>query len=61
MDITEQDFSVLEAGMTKCSSWLEGHDAPVAANSALPDPDEIESDIESLRTWVRTIRQRRGG
>ncbi|MCV0384758.1 MAG: hypothetical protein K5799_15155, partial [Erythrobacter sp.] len=61
VDVTEEDLTAVDAGMTKCSAWLEGHDQPATANEALPDPDEIDADIRALRTWVQSIRRRRGG
>ncbi len=58
-DISENDCQVFEAGMTKCSKWLPGHDQAAAVNEDIPDPDEMKEDIESLENWVREIRQRR--
>jgi hypothetical protein len=58
-DITPEDCSGLEAGMTKCSKWLVGHDQAPSAREDVPEPEELRVDIESLEKWVRVIRQRR--
>lgn len=58
-DITPEDCTELEAGMTKCSKWLTGHDQAPSAREDIPEPDELRVDIESLEKWVKTIRDRR--
>lgn len=58
-DITHEDCQTLEAGMTKCSRWLPGHDQAAAARAPVPEPTELKDDIEALENWVATIRKRR--
>ena len=58
-DIEEGDLTRLQAGMTKCSRWLAGHDQAPAENAAFPDSNELLDDIEALKTWVQDIRKRR--
>lgn len=58
-DITEEDCKALDAGMTKCSRWLPGHDQAAAENAGVPDPAELKIDIDALETWVTTISKRR--
>ncbi len=58
-DITEADCTALEAGMTKSSRWLVGHDQVPVENVPVPEPDELKKDIEALDEWVRTIDDRR--
>jgi hypothetical protein len=58
-DITEEDCKTLDAGMTKCSRWLPGHDQAAAENAGVPDPAELKVDIDALETWVTTISKRR--
>ena len=55
--ITEQDCEELERGMTKCSRWL--HDQAAAEQVAVPEPDELSTDIEALATWRSSINSRR--
>ena len=58
-DISEEDCRELEAGMTKCSKWLPGHDQSGADNAPVPEPSEILEDIKALEEWVKAIRSRR--
>lgn len=59
-DITEDDCKKLDAAMTKCSKWLPGHDQAAAARAEVPEPDVLQTDIETLEIWVSAIRKRRG-
>ena len=58
-DITDEDCGRLEAGMTKCSKWLLGHDQSPADNAPLPPPNEVLEDIKALEDWVKAIQSRR--
>lgn len=58
-DITEADYKAVEAGMTKSSAWLIGHDQAPAARAPVPSPTELKTDIEALEAWVKAIRNRR--
>ncbi len=58
-DIKEEDCRELEAGMSKCSKWLVGHDQSPADNSPLPGPSEVQEDIGAFEDWVNAIRRRR--
>lgn len=58
-DITDDDCKIVEAAMTKCSTWLTGHDQAPAAHAPVPGPDELKADIDALETWVAAIRKRR--
>jgi ABC-type multidrug transport system ATPase subunit len=58
-DITPEDCKAVEIAMTKCSIWLPGHDKAAAARAPVPGAVELKADIETLETWVGTIRRRR--
>jgi hypothetical protein len=58
-DIDSADCRDLEAGMTKSSRWLPGHDKAAAENAPFPASSELESDIKALEDWVKKIRDRR--
>ncbi|MCP4369444.1 MAG: AAA family ATPase [Deltaproteobacteria bacterium] len=58
-DITEQDCEQLEAGITKCSKWLPGHDQAPAENEDIPEPNDLKTDIDVLEQWVNKIKRRR--
>ena len=59
-DITAEDCKAVEKAMTKCSTWLPGHDKGPAARSPVPGADELKADIDALSSWVTSIRKRRG-
>ena len=58
-DITVDDCMAVQSAMTKCSNWLPGHDQAAAARADIPEPAEIEADINALNNWLIAIRQRR--
>lgn len=58
-DITAEDCKAVEMAMTKCSTWLAGHDKAAAVRAPVPAPTELKADIEALATWVAAIRKRR--
>jgi energy-coupling factor transporter ATP-binding protein EcfA2 len=58
-DIKEEDCKIVEAAMTKCSTWLPGHDQAAAARAPVPGSAELKKDIDALEAWVKTIRDRR--
>ncbi len=58
-DITQEDCNVFEKGMTVSSKWLRGHDLARAENEDIPKPDELGKDVDSLKNWVKSIRERR--
>jgi pantothenate kinase-related protein Tda10 len=60
-DITDEDYAVLEAAMTKCSKWLPGHDKAAADRTPVPGSAELKADIAALESWVNAIRARRRG
>jgi hypothetical protein len=45
--------------MTTSSKWLRGHDLARAENEDIPKPDELKADIDTLKNWVKNIRERR--
>lgn len=58
-DICPEDCATLDAAMSKCSELLPGHDQAAAARAPVPEPPDLEADIEELHEWVSTIRKRR--
>lgn len=58
-DITPEDCKAVETAMTKCSTWLAGHDKAAAARAPVPAPAELKADIDALTTWVAAIHERR--
>lgn len=58
-DIHEEDCSAVQDGMSKCSTFLQGHDQSPADRLPFPKPDEIKEDIDALDCWIKTIKRRR--
>ena len=58
-DILEEDCAAVQDGMTKCSTFLQGHDQAAAYRLSFPGPDEIKDDIDALDSWRLAIRNRR--
>jgi hypothetical protein len=56
--ITDEDVRVIDRAMSKCSTWLPGHDQAAAQNTPIPGPEELVQDIEELESWVRKARKR---
>ncbi|TKJ37226.1 hypothetical protein CEE37_14025 [candidate division LCP-89 bacterium B3_LCP] len=52
------DFISVTNGMTKCSKWMVGHDQAAADLTTMPDPDEVNSDINILYNFVKNLRNR---
>jgi energy-coupling factor transporter ATP-binding protein EcfA2 len=59
-DISPEDCKAVETAMSKCSTWLRGHDQAAAARAPVPGPTELKADIEALESWVKAINKRRG-
>ena len=59
VNISPADCNTLDAGMTKCSKWLPGHDQAAAENEPFPEPTELGADIKAFKDWVQGIRSRR--
>ncbi len=58
-DITAEDCKAVETAMSKCSTWLPGHDKAAAARAPVPSSAELKGDIDALANWIGVIRKRR--
>lgn len=58
-DIQAQDIADVDAGMTKTSQFIRGHDAAPALNPTIPEPAEVKADVELLAGFVGRIKSRR--
>ena len=54
--IDDSDYAQVNAGMTKCSN--HAHDKALMGDIAVPDPDELLSDIVALETWREQTEKR---
>ena len=58
-DISQDDCRTITSAMTKCSRWLRGHDDAPAARADVPEPQELQGDIDKLDDFLGAIRKRR--
>jgi energy-coupling factor transporter ATP-binding protein EcfA2 len=58
-DISADDCKAVETAMTKCSTWLPGHDKAAAARAPVPRPSDLKADVKALEDWVADIHRRR--
>lgn len=58
-DICEEDCAAVQNSMSKCSTFLRGHDQSSAINQPFPKPNEVKDDIDALDSWIKVIRKRR--
>lgn len=54
--VDDNDYALVYSGMTKCSNYA--HDKAQMAGIAVPDPDELLSDIQSLEDWRCAVESR---
>lgn len=58
-DITQDDYTTIEEGMGRCSTFFYGHDDAAEINEPTPTPDDLRKDLDLLIDWVKGIRDRR--
>ena len=54
--LDEADASAFQAGFGKCSDYIKAHDPSRGRDADPPEPDELLTDIEALKTWAETLR-----
>lgn len=54
--LTMEDCQVMRDAYGRCSSWL--HSSGIGLNQNLPSAGAIQNEIEALRTWYNTLRQK---
>ena len=60
IDCTQEDVDTINAGMTKCSTFFEGHDtAPGLGVTEMPDIEELKTDIDQLAAYFNELKTRR--
>lgn len=55
--LTEKHLLDLEAGMTRTSEWIQGHDHAADLGSSVPEPHEALADLQALDQWVKDVRK----
>ena len=61
VEIRDEDCPIIDAGMSKCSTWMTGHAKSEALSIHRPSPTELREDIQSLRDFARDVNKRREG
>jgi len=56
--LEDSDYVTIDSAMSKCSTWMAGHDSSGAIASPMPDPAAIEEDINELGSFVKMIKNR---
>ncbi|WP_045378201.1 hypothetical protein [Vibrio campbellii] len=58
-DISELDIETIESAMSKCSTYMFGHDMSLEASGAFPSCEEIEQDLKDLDEYFNNLKARR--
>lgn len=56
VSVDDNDYAQVNAGMSKCSNYA--HDKAMMGGVAVPDPDELLTDILALENWRTQVRKR---
>lgn len=54
--VDDEDNAQLNAGMSKCSDYV--HDKVMIGGFAVPDPDELLTDILAKKNWRAKVHKR---
>ncbi|WP_132762383.1 AAA family ATPase [Vibrio crassostreae] len=57
--ITPEDYAAIEEGMSKCSTFMYGHDQAPELNEGVPDFAEVADDFEKLKAYFALLKARR--
>ncbi len=58
VSIEPSDYLVIEAGMSKCSTWMTGHDTAAAIDSPPPSHEEVVNDLKNLEDFAKSLNAR---
>ena len=56
--LNESDCDTFHAGFKKCCEVVDAHDPSRGRNADAPPPDEIIQDIQTLKNWASSLRER---
>jgi len=59
VDLTEDDYNLVDTNMSKCSTYFTGHDTAGTLIEEMPDSNEFLADLTILEEYIKTIRKRR--
>jgi hypothetical protein len=55
--ITEEQMSTFDAGMTKASNWIQGHDHATELALPIPEFDEVSADFRAFDGWFSELKK----
>ncbi|KJM65372.1 ATPase [Pluralibacter gergoviae] len=58
-DVTSEDNDIISAAMSKCSTFMYGHDNAAGVAVDCPRYDEVEQDVANLDTYFKALKKRR--
>lgn len=58
-DLTDDDYKLVDANMSKCSTYFTGHDTAGTLIEEMPDSDEFFADLKILEDYIKEIDKRR--
>lgn len=58
-DVTSEDNIIINAAMSKCSTYMYGHDNATGLAVDCPRYSEIEQDVTALDTYFKALKKRR--
>lgn len=59
VDLTDNDYNLVDINMSKCSTYFIGHDTAGTLIEEMPDSDEFLADLKVLEEYIKDIRKRR--
>lgn len=58
-DLTNEDYKLVEANMSKCSTYFRGHDTAGTLIEEMPNSDDFLADLKVLEEYKKEIEKRR--
>lgn len=59
VDLTDDDYNLVDTNMSKCSTYFTGHDTAGTLIEEMPESDEFLADLSVLENYIDDIRRRR--
>lgn len=59
VSIEDSDIHTVDLHMSKCSTWMTGHDKSKALHEDRPEPLEVLADLKALRDFSDYVKRRR--
>ena len=55
--VTTDQYKTIDVNMSKCSTWMAGHDKSKKLDVHRPAPNEVLADIDALNTFVKECKK----